>query len=251
MYYGNSVCSSQEFPEKVWNLDYIMVHHMDGSQWSNIDDSTINNNDVTGTYQTSNPGYNAIGKIGKCVDFNGNCMLLLPASSSYSNLSDVTLECWVEPHDLDNYFCGLICKRYDDYWYTGQEGWTFWIQRNPSSTLRYKNYRPPGVDSSGISQFSEGSWYYVAVTIDNTGNLEFYRDGYLDGTDIVQDYPPDNANYLTIGGWDINNNLLSDGKIDEVRISKIVRSGEWISTSYNNQNNNLGFLSFGSEETGP
>ncbi len=36
--------------------------------------------------------------------------------------------------------------------------------------------------------------------------------------------------------------------IDEVRISNIVRSPEWIETSYNNQNNPLTFLSFETQE---
>jgi hypothetical protein len=41
------------------------------------------------------------------------------------------------------------------------------------------------------------------------------------------------------------------GTIDEIRISNIVRSPSWISTSYNNQNNPSNFLSVGPEEPGP
>ena len=41
------------------------------------------------------------------------------------------------------------------------------------------------------------------------------------------------------------------GNIDEVRISNVVRSPEWILTSYNNQNDAMSFFSFGPEETGP
>jgi hypothetical protein len=47
MYYGNLTCTSLEFPEMVWDSNYIMVHHMHGSNWQGIDDSTSNNNDVT------------------------------------------------------------------------------------------------------------------------------------------------------------------------------------------------------------
>ena len=81
--------------------------------------------------------------------------------------------------------------------------------------------------------------------------MEFFKNGYSDGTDTGTDYPSDTSNYLTIGGWDVNNQLFCDGKIDEVRISKTVKSPEWILTSYNNQNDPMSFLSFGPEETSP
>jgi hypothetical protein len=42
-----------------------------------------------------------------------------------------------------------------------------------------------------------------------------------------------------------------DGKVDEVRISDIVRSAEWIGTEYQNQQDPAGFLFIGPEEPGP
>jgi hypothetical protein len=42
-----------------------------------------------------------------------------------------------------------------------------------------------------------------------------------------------------------------DGWIDEVRISKINQSQQWISTEYNNQNDPYSFVSIGPEESSP
>ena len=89
------------------------------------------------------------------------------------------------------------------------------------------------------------------MTIDNSGKLQFFKDGNPDGSDTSQDYPRDTYNYLTLGGWDVNNELFTDAKIDEVRISKTVRTPAWFLTSYNNQIDPSSFLSFGPEETGP
>jgi hypothetical protein len=215
---------------------------MNGASWRNLDDSSGYNNDVIGTHQTGNPGYNAVGKIGKCVDFNGNCMLLLPASSSYSSLSDVTLECWVEPHDLTNHYGGLICKRYNQY--PTHQGWSFHIDIEVNGRyLKYKDETENDVSLSD-SQYSIGIWHHIVVTINSGGNLEFFKNGNPDGSDTGQNYPMDTVNALSIGGWDKNNNIFCDGKIDEIRISKTARSAEWISTSYNNMNDPSGFIGF-------
>jgi hypothetical protein len=40
-----------------------------------------------------------------------------------------------------------------------------------------------------------------------------------------------------------------DAEIDEVRISNIARTSDWIYTEFNNQNDPSSFLSFGPEET--
>jgi hypothetical protein len=48
-----------------------------------------------------------------------------------------------------------------------------------------------------------------------------------------------------------NSNVFTPGIIDEVRISNMARTQEWISTEYNNQNDPFSFLSFGLEESSP
>ena len=44
---------------------------------------------------------------------------------------------------------------------------------------------------------------------------------------------------------------LYDGIIDDLRVSDVVRSSEWISTEFNNQNDPLNFYNIGPEESGP
>ena len=70
MYYGNSDCGNQQNAEGVWDENYLIVHHMTGSTYTELDDSTSNSWDVTS--QNDNPSYNLDGKVGKCVDFDGS-----------------------------------------------------------------------------------------------------------------------------------------------------------------------------------
>jgi hypothetical protein len=44
------------------------------------------------------------------------------------------------------------------------------------------------------------------------------------------------------------NEFYFDGRVDEIRVSDIVRSDAWISTSYNTMNNPSSFLTIGPEE---
>jgi hypothetical protein len=53
----------------------------------------------------------------------------------------------------------------------------------------------------------------------------------------------------TIGqDWDSIRTDFFNGIIDEVRIANNIKSSEWISSEYSNQNDPSGFLSFGPEE---
>jgi len=47
MYYGNSGCSSQQVPDKVWNAQFKAIWHLHESPTGTIHDSTLNDNDGT------------------------------------------------------------------------------------------------------------------------------------------------------------------------------------------------------------
>ena len=56
---------------------------------------------------------------------------------------------------------------------------------------------------------------------------------------------------MYIGGDPGETGYTIDGKIDEFRISNIVRTDDWIITTYNTESFPSTFLSFGPEEIGP
>jgi hypothetical protein len=64
MYYGNSSCSSQQYPEKVWNNNYKAVWHLNYNPADIIFDSTVNSNDMTshGLMSSSNLVEGRVGK---------------------------------------------------------------------------------------------------------------------------------------------------------------------------------------------
>ena len=83
--------------------------------------------------------------------------------------------------------------------------------------------------------------------------INFYINGsFISDADGPSSLGITSAN-LNIGRYHVDNpsnQYWFDGSIDEVRISDVARSGHWINTSYNNQNDPSTFYSLGEEQNG-
>jgi hypothetical protein len=86
--------------------------------------------------------------------------------------------------------------------------------------------------------------------------LRFYVDGALDGSLSLRDYGSISNSLPTVIGASLaalgvegTTNQFFDGIIDEVRLSNIDRTADWILTSYTNQVDPASFYSIGTEET--
>jgi hypothetical protein len=87
------------------------------------------------------------------------------------------------------------------------------------------------VKSKGLLTFNE--WHH-AVFAYESGNAKIYVDGELAGQagrGTPLNIP--NPAMLTIGGWSGENNFIGD--LDEVRVSNLTRSADWIKLQYENQ----------------
>ena len=91
-----------------------------------------------------------------------------------------------------------------------------------------------GANVGGASTIPMSQWVHVVHTYAK-GNSRVYVNGKLDGVSMAKGSPlaiPAPAK-MCIGGWYNNFNFVGD--IDEVRISKVVRSADWIKLQYENQ----------------
>jgi len=86
-------------------------------------------------------------------------------------------------------------------------------------------------DVEAKSPLAMNQWYHVVHTYKNKDS-RVYINGRLDGVSTpVLDIPKTSS--LWIGGWYRNYNFVGD--IDEVRISKVVRSADWVRLQFENQ----------------
>jgi len=170
------------------------------------------------------------------------------------NWSQMTVEFWVKS-TKDNQKATII------------------LSKRETGTTPFNSSYQIGFDSAGNSQLFWGlyldsgyaeapyttspilamnQWYYVVGTF-NSPSINLYINGTLvssaskAGKIISSDKVP-----LRIGCRG-NNGVLErflTGGLDEVRISNVSRSPDWISTSFSNQNDPSSFYTVGSEESG-
>ena len=107
-------------------------------------------------------------------------------------------------------------------------------------------YEGGGVDNYFGTALSINTWYHIVATYDGT-NLRVYCNGTLLGTQ-AKSYTAQTSTFH-IGYTKPISNEYFYGKIDEVRVSGVVRSQAWITTEYNNQNSPITFYSMASEQT--
>jgi YD repeat-containing protein len=250
MYYGSSgVTTSQENRAGVWDSNFKGVWHLKEATGANAADSTSNGN--TGTPRNS-PAQ-MIGEITGSLNFNGTTQYLTtPITTVYQQF---TLSAWIKPLSSGRSSPFLVNKI--SYYAVAVNDWpiSFYGATNgTSATIQIS----PGIDYSTCMRatsptFMADQWHHVAATYDGT-TLRAYADGAYNQTTASYTLPSNSLPW-TIGraaleaGGGVGNSFYS-GSIDEVRISKVARSPDWILAEYRNQSSPLTFHSVGGEGLG-
>jgi hypothetical protein len=91
-----------------------------------------------------------------------------------------------------------------------------------------------GADVEGGSTLATSRWIHVAHAFKN-GESRVYVNGVLDGVSTSTDAPLaiKSPARMYLGGWYDNYRFVGD--VDEVRISKVTRSADWVKLQYENQ----------------
>ena len=145
--------------------------------------------------------------------------------------SPFTSECWFRAESAGTtiLYWGRYAKRLNGNTGDGNE---VGIHVGSPPQLNWESDGPGG--TTGASMLDLGKWYHVAATYEN-GVSSIYINGKLDGhsehkaaMSITKDICMD------IGGWRGNTYTFA-GDIDEVRVSRVARSPEWLKLQYENQ----------------
>ncbi len=253
MYYGNAESSDQQDSAGgVWDSNFQSVWHSKDNGVATISDSTANAS--TGTkYGLAGP-VETVGKIGNAQSYNGvddyiSVVSLQALSGSF------TISVWAKVSEgdqcTDNASCTVIGTRspddasFDFKFDTGNiihgdigDGGD-WITTSAD------------VDPGNFS-YSTDTWYQITYAVTPTG-YKIYIDGNEVASGSYDEGAPlffDSTHSIFIGQVGYGEEWFN-GAIDEVRISNIARSADWIQTEYNNENNPSTFYSLSSEESIP
>jgi hypothetical protein len=244
LYYGKAGAASAENPAQVWDSHYRGVWHLGGGST----DSTVNANH--GVDSVPPPG-NASTKIGGGRDFDS-------ATSQFINVGDdpslritgdLTLEAWAYKRLVDD--STIVGKN-----------------RGPGNNRSYRlavnyavapngpymvlsqsgSFDPVGGFLEDPSSESVTTWQYI-VGVHAGTTIRIYVDGSPTATNpasfaTLNDNTPYNA---IIGAEQDGATGWFDGLIDEVRISAVARTQDWVAAQYRSMTDT--FVTFGPRET--
>jgi hypothetical protein len=242
LYYGNDTCENQENGTDVWDSNTKMVQHsQDDPDPSHIQDSTSNNND--GTKKAVNEPIEADGKIAKAQDFDGVDDYVHRATFTGIPQSYMTIEAWIKTAGTSMSY--IIQQNRSPTSYQNE----FAFQMNANGTLTFWDYLTSShgfaTTQSSTGTVNNNTWRYVCFVKNGTSG-KYYIDGVSDATPTAALDVAYGSNDFVIGKDYRDNRGFFNGLIDEVRISNVARSPEWIATEYNNQNSPSTFYTLSS-----
>ncbi|MCX6764571.1 MAG: DUF2341 domain-containing protein [Candidatus Nealsonbacteria bacterium] len=240
MYYGNAVVSNQQQIINTWDSSFMMVQHMNGAPYSAVDDSTVNNNDVTGANGCT---FNQSAKIGYGVVFSkaASNWLSISDSSTLRPANGITMEAWFKTASITTgqriFNKGIVTSPYSGYSLLVYADRFLW-QMYAGALNQYDDFS---------ATILNNTWYHVVASYDKQ-YMRVYLNGSLLASHVETDPITHNSTVPLYIGRSNAGGEYFDGLLDEVRISSNGRSAAWISTSYSNQSSPSTFMSFGIEE---
>ncbi|MFX1428260.1 MAG: DUF2341 domain-containing protein, partial [Promethearchaeota archaeon] len=248
MYFGNSTMNRQENPNGVWDSNFLGIWHLKESGTGVLneyfDSSRYDNHGQGGEGNSSYIPTQVTGKIGNAQDFNnldGYYDLIDCGNNSLWDLDGygITLQAWIQ-HDItpDYHVYGIMNHK---GWY---DGYSMFINYGGGNVIK-PVFSLPGDTHQlvGANDVTAGTWHHVVATY-NGSIMKIFVDGVQDPNVLVKTNaiePSSSEKDFWIGHGDQPQDKAWsaewEGQIDEVRISNVGRSSDWILTEYTNQNN--------------
>jgi len=257
IYHNNSTAVDNQNAPGVWSNGYAGVWHLDedpSGPAPQIKDRTSNTND--GTTEGSMISIDSIdAKIGNGLKLDGlDDLLRVPDSISLDSTNDeATFGLWIKWTDSAS-GKGQLVMSSSNRFATGANDGFEWASQGSGNHFFY----PWGGDGSnynlGPNPFVNMLWHYLVVTLNSsTKEVQIY----VDGTPMT--FATENVltlwtTFASPNDWFWGGNSNSspryfDGVFDEIRVSDVVRSIDWINAQYKAMDGS--FNTFGGEEFQP
>jgi biopolymer transport protein ExbB len=220
LYYGNKNAVSEADPAGTYDTNQALVYHF-GSAKDAAQDSTAYKSEPKSFTADVNPA----SLIGAGVKFAGAQTLSIPANGAVHLATNkgFTLSAWVRiDAPQSDAYVGQLADQ-------GRE-LVLGIQ-GTQAYARYNGGSGPPATVTATTQLSSGDWHHLAVRIGD-GRLTLLVDG-SDAGHVNAD-AQEIGGVLTIGGSATNSNFLT-AELDELEVSNVVRSADWLKAAARSQ----------------
>jgi hypothetical protein len=232
LYFNNPSAADGQNVSAVWSNGYAGVWHLH----DDFLDSTGNANNGTNSGSTDVSAQVADGQSFDAVDN----YIEVGSGASIDNIfaGGGTVTAWINPTGWGENNYGRIFDKATGVF--GDDGWNFELYGGGPSALAFEH----GFSvANGAWQVANGislsSWQHVAVTYNNsstTNDPAFYIDGQpqteTESRGPVGSADSDAASIARIGNIGNDTTRTFDGILDEVRVSDVIRSADWIAAQH-------------------
>jgi RHS repeat-associated protein len=241
MFYGNSsITTAQNNSASVWDSNYMGVWHLGETAGSTIYDST--SNALNGTAINIAP---EAGQVDGAQNFSGQGSYINEPSGFADFTNGFTFELWANPSEVLSYarFMDFSNGAGDDNIILAREG--------TSNSLVFAYYGNDGdeiVLLDSVNAISLNQWQHFVATVDGNNVASIYKNGVLLRTTNASQAIPvvtRTNNYFGRSAWSFDPYFA--GEMDELKISTVARSADWIATEYNNQGSPAAFYQLSPE----
>jgi Domain of unknown function (DUF2341). len=209
------------------------------------DGTTLSITDSTGTISGSNNfATAATGQIDGGSGHVSASTQFINYTTGVPSLTAVTVSAWVKATSFPNAYNSPVYKGDGS-----SRHWGIFVKSTGKLALYYTATAEVSYDGTGSHTLSTGTWYYLTGTYSSSAGLTGYVNAASDGTASANGNLASNGTTPTIfiGSDPGTAGRLWNGTLDEVRVSSVVRSADWITTEYNNQNAPGTFATLGTE----
>ncbi|MDX2287138.1 MAG: DUF2341 domain-containing protein [Bacteroidia bacterium] len=234
MHFGSAAVSSYQGSDATWNSAYQgrwHMHTVPGAQ--PLEDGTAGNHDgaALGGLSAANQ---AAGKIGYGVSFDG--------ADDYFDVGAVnagtqfTLGAWIYSNQADAGFHGFLGNSPGA---TNQRAPSMWVYQQTALHFGFgdgANWNGPATPAGVISQNS--GWNYVVTTFNGTSYVCYVDGNPVFSSNAYAGLTPFSTPVSLIGRVD----NFFQGSMDEVHVSNVARSADWIKTEYYSQHQPNDFI---------
>lgn len=247
VYYGNPNPSAiNTTSSAVWSDSFSAVYHFQRPPSGAADQPDATSHNRNGTSMNLAAADSQASPLGRALDFNGTSSVVSVAAFDLGNT--FTIAAWFNMNDVSQ-IRTLFSNSPDR---SDTNGIRFFVNSNGTSdreiSVETGNGNNSGTASTHNNSVVAGQWSHVVAIVDRTnGAADIIVNGESDADDKTtrDDYATNQA--IEIGRMQTNNPF--DGLIDDMQISSVARSADWVRTAYTNQHAPAEFYAVGAEES--
>lgn len=219
----------------IWDSNYTGVWHMSQRPFVGATDtileSTSNNFHATPS-GSMNVGDFRISQIGRSIEFDGIDEYITVVSDSAFGGGSITIETTVK---TDQSATAQLVSRDDN---PDERVWQF--KKNDAGNLEFVVFKTDSqsVTVTGTTNISDDVHHGLVGTWDGT-TVKVYIDGIEENSTVFSGTLNTATSNVLFGAAETDVPGYFDGTIDDVRISNVARSGNWLRTAYQSDVDNL------------